>query len=57
MKRLVGLILAAVVLTAASCDGEKTVTEPKDKTTEPVVADLTTIIQRSIPGRVWIHPW
>jgi hypothetical protein len=50
MKRLLGLILAAVVLTAASCDGEKTVTEPKDKTTEPVVADLTTIVQRSIPG-------
>lgn len=46
MRRLLGLILAAVVLTAASCDGEKTVTEPK---TEQAVA-LTTVVQQSIPG-------
>jgi hypothetical protein len=51
MKRLVGLILAAAVLTAASCDGEKTVTEPGDRTTEASTAiALTTVVQRSIPG-------
>ena len=48
MRRLLGLFLAAVVLTAASCDGEKTVTEPK--TTEPSVEALTTVVHRSIPG-------
>ena len=50
MKRLLGLLLAAFVLTAASCDGEKTVTEPGDKSTEPSVIALTTVVQRSIPG-------
>jgi len=50
MKRLLGLLLAAVVLTAASCDGEKTVTEPGDKTTESSTVELTTVVQRSIPG-------
>lgn len=50
MKRLVGLSLAAFVLIAASCNGEKTVTEPGDKSTEPSVVELTTIVQRSIPG-------
>lgn len=50
MKRLLGLLLAAVVLTAASCDGEKTVTEPGDKTTEQSVLALTTVVQQSIPG-------
>ena len=46
MKRLLGLFLAAIVLTAASCDGEKTVTEPGDQ--NPL--ELTTVVQRSIPG-------
>jgi len=50
MKRLLGLSLAAFVLTAASCNGEKTVTEPGDKATEPSTVELTTVIQRSIPG-------
>ena len=50
MKRLLGLFLAAFVLTAASCDGEKTVTEPGDKSTEPSTVELTTVVQRSIPG-------
>jgi hypothetical protein len=48
MKRLLGLLLAAFVLTAASCNGEKTVTEPGDKSTETV--ELTTVVQQSIPG-------
>lgn len=47
MRRLLGLSLAAIVLTAASCDGEKTVTEPR---TEPSVLALTTVVQQSIPG-------
>jgi hypothetical protein len=50
MKRLLGLLLAALVLTAASCDGEKTVTEPRDKATEPSTVELTTVVQQSIPG-------
>jgi hypothetical protein len=50
MKRLLGLLLAALVLTAASCDGEKTVTEPGDKTTEQSAVELTTVVQQSIPG-------
>ena len=50
MKRLVGLSLAAFVLIAASCNGEKTVTEPGDKSTEPSTVELTTVVQRSIPG-------
>jgi hypothetical protein len=50
MKRLLGLLLAALVLTAASCDGEKTVTEPGDKTAEQSVIALTTVVQQSIPG-------
>lgn len=48
MKRLLGLFVAAVVLTAASCDGKKTVTEPK--TSEQSVVALTTVVQQSIPG-------
>ena len=47
MRRLLGLFLAAVGLTAASCDGEKTVTEPR--TEQPALA-LTTVVQQSIPG-------
>ena len=50
MKRLLGLLLAAFVLTAASCNGEKTVTEPRDKATEPSAVELTTVVQQSIPG-------
>ena len=50
MKRFLGLLLAAFVLTAASCNGEKTVTEPGDKTTEQSVIALTTVVQQSIPG-------
>ncbi|HVG10432.1 MAG TPA: hypothetical protein VNM67_22195 [Thermoanaerobaculia bacterium] len=50
MKRLLGLLLAAVVLTAASCEGEKTVTEPGDRATEASTVELTTIVQQSIPG-------
>jgi len=50
MKRLLGLLLAAVVLTAASCNGEKTVTEPGGKATEASTVELTTIVQQSIPG-------
>lgn len=50
MKRLLGLLLAGAVLTAASCDGEKTVTEPGDKSTESSTVELTTVVQRSIPG-------
>lgn len=48
MRRLLGLFLAAVVLSAASCDGEKTVTEPR--TAEQSVVVLTTVVQQSIPG-------
>lgn len=47
MKRLLGLILAAMVLSGASCEGEKTVTEP---TTEQSTVELDTVVQRSIPG-------
>lgn len=50
MNRLVILLLAAFVLSAASCNGEKTVTEPGDKTTEPTTVALTTVVQQSIPG-------
>jgi hypothetical protein len=50
MKRLLGLLLAAFVLTAASCNGEKTVTEPGDKATEQSTVELTTVVQQSIPG-------
>ena len=50
MNRILGLLLAAFVLSAASCDGEKTVTEPGDKNTEPSAVELTTVVQRSIPG-------
>jgi hypothetical protein len=50
MKRLLGLLLAAFVLIAASCNGEKTVTEPRDKATEPSTVELTTVVQQSIPG-------
>ena len=48
MKRLLGLLLAAFVLTAASCNGEKTVTEPTEK--EQSALELTTVVQQSIPG-------
>jgi hypothetical protein len=48
MKRLPGLLLAAFVLTAASCDGEKTVTEPRER--EQSAVELTTVVQQSIPG-------
>ena len=47
MKRLMGVLLASVVLTAASCEGEKTVTEP---TTEQSTVELVTVVQQSIPG-------
>src|SRR5262245_15231828 len=47
MRRLLGLFLAAVVLAAASCDGERTVTEPR---AEQSAAPLTTVVQQSIPG-------
>lgn len=50
MKRLSGLLLAAFVLTAASCNGEKTVTEPGDRTTVQPEVELTTVVQQSIPG-------
>jgi len=50
MKRDLGLLLAAFVLTAASCNGEKTVTEPGDKTTGTSTVELTTVVQQSIPG-------
>lgn len=48
MKRLLGLLLAAFVMTAASCEGEKTVTEPSE--TDQSTVELTTVVQRSIPG-------
>ncbi|HWM89430.1 MAG TPA: hypothetical protein VN493_01545 [Thermoanaerobaculia bacterium] len=52
MKRTLGLLLAAIVLTAASCEGSnpgsKTTTEPQGK--EPATMELTTIVQQSIPG-------
>lgn len=52
MKRLLGLLvaaLAAILLAAASCEGEKTVTEP---TTDEATVELepVTVVQRSIPG-------
>jgi hypothetical protein len=50
MKRLLGLLLAALLLSAASCDGEKTVTEPGDKATAQSTVELTTVVQQSIPG-------
>lgn len=50
MKRLLGLLLTAFLLTAASCDGEKTVTEPGDKAAASSTVELTTVVQRSIPG-------
>lgn len=45
MTRTLGLLLIAMILTAASCDGS-TSTEPRDS--EPL--ELTTIVQRSIPA-------
>ena len=48
MRRLLGLFLAAVVLAAASCEGERTVTEPRAEQSAP--ASLTTVVQQSIPG-------
>ena len=48
MNRLLGLLLAAFVLTAASCNGEKTVTEPRER--EQSALELTTVVQQSIPG-------
>jgi hypothetical protein len=50
MKRLLGLLLAAIMLSAASCEGEKTVTEPGDQATEQSTVELTTVVQQSIPG-------
>lgn len=48
MKRLLGLLLAAFVLSAASCNGERTVTEPRER--EQSAVELTTVVQQSIPG-------
>lgn len=46
MKRTLGLLIAAVVLSAASCEGSKTTP------TEPATMELTTVVQQSIPGRI-----
>lgn len=43
MKRTLGLLVLAIVLTAASCEGGKMPSEPES-------TELTTIVQRSIPG-------
>ena len=46
MKRMLGLLLAAMILTAASCEGSKTTSEP----TEQATTELTTVVQQSVPG-------
>jgi hypothetical protein len=49
MKKILGFLIAAVVLSAASCEGSKTTSEP---TTEQSTMELTTIVQQSIPGGI-----
>lgn len=46
MKRTLGLLLAAIVLTAVSCEGSK----PREKTKEQATVELTTVVQQSVPG-------
>jgi len=57
VKRVVGLVLVAGLLAAASCDGAKTPTSPDRATTpaaqgsEAPAMEMETVVQQSIPGQ------